>query len=177
MRKNGLLRKDVWNKNDEYRTPKYIIRPLIKYLKPNSTIWCPFDKEDSNYVKVFKENGFNVVFGHKDTGEDFFTYTPDCDYIISNPPFSLKMKILERLYSIGKPFAMLLPLTMLNYQVVGNFFLDKKIQLLIFDKKVSFNGKTSSFNSSYFCKDILPQDLLFYHLEHNNSNKHFNIDN
>lgn len=32
---------------------------------------------------------------------------PDCDYIISNPPYSLKGEVLKQLYEIGKPFAML----------------------------------------------------------------------
>ena len=81
--------------------------------------------------------------------------------------------MLERLYQIGKPFAMILPLTMLNYQEVGNFFLDKELQLLIVDKKVSFNGNTASFNNSYFCYKILPKDLMFCHLAHNNTGKNF----
>ncbi len=33
--------------NDEFYTPVYAIEPLIKYLKPGSTIWCPFDTEIS----------------------------------------------------------------------------------------------------------------------------------
>lgn len=64
-------------------------------------------------------------------------------------------------------------LTMLNYQEVGSFFLDKDIQLLIVDKKVSFDGHTASFNNSYYCYNMLPKDLMFEHLEHNNSNKYF----
>ena len=27
-----------FNKNDEYYTPEYAVIPIIKYLKPNSTI-------------------------------------------------------------------------------------------------------------------------------------------
>ena len=38
--------------NDEFYTPVYAIEPLIKYLKPGSTIWCPFDTEESNFVKI-----------------------------------------------------------------------------------------------------------------------------
>lgn len=38
--------------NDEFYTPVYAIEPLIKYLKLGSTIWCPFDTEESNFVKV-----------------------------------------------------------------------------------------------------------------------------
>lgn len=33
--------------------------------------------------------------------------TPNCDYIISNPPYSLKGDVIDRLFEIGKPFAML----------------------------------------------------------------------
>lgn len=42
------------NKNDEYFTPKYAVDPILKYLKPNSTIWCPFDKDISEYVRVLR---------------------------------------------------------------------------------------------------------------------------
>jgi len=56
---------------------------------------------------------------------------------------------------------------------MGNFFIDKNLQLLIVDKKVSFNGKTASFNSSYFCNNLLPNDLIFTHLENNNSGKYY----
>ena len=98
-----------FNKNDEYYTPAYAVEPIIKYLTPNSTIWCPFDKADSQYVKVFQQNNFNVVYGHIETGQDFFEVSvPDCDYIISNPPYSLKGMVFKKLYEIGKPFAMLI---------------------------------------------------------------------
>jgi hypothetical protein len=85
----------------------------------------------------------------------------------------LKLKVLDRLYRLNKPFGVLLGLPILNYQEVGEFFLGKKLQLLIVDKKVSFDGNTSSFNTSYFCNNILPQAIIFEHLENNNSNKHF----
>jgi transglutaminase/protease-like cytokinesis protein 3 len=56
---------------------------------------------------------------------------------------------------------------------VGEFFLNKELQLLIVDKKVSFDGNTASFNNSYFCYKMLPRDLIFTHLENNNSKRHF----
>lgn len=68
---------------------------------------------------------------------------------------------------------MICGLTILNYQEVGEFFLDKKLQLLIVDKKVSFDGNTASFNNSYFCYKMLPNDIIFTHLENNNSKKYF----
>lgn len=45
------------SKNDEFYTPYYAIEPLLKYIKPNSTIWCPFDTNDSQFVKVLKWGG------------------------------------------------------------------------------------------------------------------------
>ena len=43
--------------NDEFYTPLYAIKPIAKYIKPNSTIWCPFDIEQSNFVKYFQRGG------------------------------------------------------------------------------------------------------------------------
>ena len=60
------------SKNDEFYTPEYAITPILKYIKPNSTIWCPFDTEESLFVKVFRENGHNVICSHIGNGEDFF---------------------------------------------------------------------------------------------------------
>lgn len=50
-----------FKKNDEYYTPEYAVIPILKYLKPNSTIWCPFDTNESNFVKVLKANNFTVL--------------------------------------------------------------------------------------------------------------------
>ena len=160
-------------KQDEYYTPPLLVEPLLQYIPPGSIIWCPFDTAESEYVRILQKS-FTVVRGHINEGKDFFEYEPaNWDILISNPPFSRKLEVLERCYSFGKPFALLLGLPILNYQEVGNFFLNRPLQLLIFDKKVSFNGKTSAFNSSYFCSNFLPKDLSFYHLPHNNSGKHY----
>lgn len=164
-----------FNKKDEYYTPPILVKPILKYLKPKSTIWCPFDTEDSEFVIQLKEQGHKVIYSHIWYGQDFFSYEPTehYDYIISNPPFTKKLEVLKRLYELDKPFAMILGLPILNYQEVGEFFLNKPLQLLIVDKKVSFDGNTASFNNSYFCRDILPRDIIFEHLDNNNSKKHF----
>ena len=160
-----------FNEKDEYYTPPILVKPIIKYLKPNSTIWCPFDTKTSEFVILLKEQGHKVIYSHIWYGQDFFEYEPKehYDYIVSNPPFTKKLAVLDRLYKLGKPFAMVMGLPILNYQEVGEFFLDKELQLLIVDKKVSFDGNTASFNNSYFCRKVLPKDIIFEHLEHNNT--------
>lgn len=39
------------SKNDEFYTPEYAIKPILKYIEPHSVIWCPFDEEHSLFVK------------------------------------------------------------------------------------------------------------------------------
>jgi hypothetical protein len=159
---------------DEYYTPPILVEPILQYIKPNSVVWCPFDKFESEFVQQITKQGHKVIYGHIEEGYDFFEYEPPYyDCVVSNPPFTRKLEVLDRLYKLGKPFAMILGLPILNYQEVGEFFLDKELQLLIVDKKVSFDGNTASFNNSYFCSKFLPKDLIFKHLENNNSNKNY----
>lgn len=49
------------NPNDEFYTPNYAIEPLLKYIEQNATVWCPFDTEQSNFVKLLKNKGCNVI--------------------------------------------------------------------------------------------------------------------
>lgn len=162
-----------FNKNDEYFTPSYAIYPIIKHLKPNSTIWCPFDKEDSEYVKVFKKEGFKVIFGHIETGQDFFDVEiPKCDYIISNPPYSLKGDIFKRLYEIDIPFAMLI-----NFQGIFDhkqrfeMFKNNKVEMLWLSPRVNYikpnETKASGvpFQSGYLCSQIFEESLNFEYLD------------
>lgn len=69
---------------------------------------------------------------------------------------------------------MLTNIMCLNYQEIGNYFADNPCQMLIVDKRVSFNGNPSSFNSSYICgNNFLPKDLIFTHIKHNNALSNF----
>lgn len=169
------LKAGSFNKKDEYYTPEIIVYSIIDFLKIGSTIWWPFDTANSEFVTVFTGAWFNLIHSHIWEGKDFFIYEPSdpYDYIISNPPFTRKLDVLRRLYFLDKPFAMILGLPILNYQEIGAFFLNKNLKLLIFDKKVSFDGNTASFNCSYFCNCILPRGITFYHMPHNNTGKNF----
>lgn len=119
-------------KSDEWYTPAPAVEVLLPFLTEKSTIWCPFDLPESNYVKVFETAGHRVISTHIAKNEDFFNINvPECDYIISNPPYSKKDAILERLIEIDKPFAMLLNAAGL-YGSERRFTLlaDKPMQLL-----------------------------------------------
>ncbi len=111
-----------FNTDNEWYTFKSDVEKFIDFigLEPNiifnsllppyqRTIWCPFDKEDSAFVQVLKEKGFNVIHSHIDEGKDFYEYEPTehYDYIISNPPFQHKDKTMQRLIELKKPFALI----------------------------------------------------------------------
>lgn len=163
---------DVKNANDEYYTPNYAIEPIIKYLKPNATVWCPFDIEKSNYVKLLKTKGFNVVFSHINGGGSFFNYKPeqDFDYVISNPPYSLKYEVFKRLFEIGKPFAMLVGIVgLFENKKRFDMFRDNDFEIMYFDKRISYfknyeDQKPSlnpPFSSVYICSKMLPKQIVF----------------
>ena len=42
---------------DEYYTPRHAVEILLPYIPEHSKIWCPFDKEFSQYVQVFTAGG------------------------------------------------------------------------------------------------------------------------
>lgn len=166
------------NRNDEMYTPKILVDilkiPFERWLgNRKCVVWCPFDTEESEYVHFFKGyDNVEVVFSHRDAGQDFFEYEPEhWDISLSNPPFSRKLDVFKRLNELGKPWAMLSNIMCLNYQEIGYYFADHPVQMLIPDKRVSFDGNPSSFCSGYFCKDFLPSDLMFCHVKNNNAGR------
>lgn len=167
-----------FNVKDEYYTPPILARAILPYVPREWTVWCPFDTAHSEFVVALEAHGCRVLRSHIWEGRDFFAYEPSerYDAIISNPPFTRKLDVLRRLYAIGKPFAMVMGLPILNYQEIGGFFAEdggRDLQLLVVDKKVSFDGKTASFNNSFFCRRMLPRDIVFAHLPHNNTGENF----
>ncbi|HCI30086.1 MAG TPA: hypothetical protein DE117_07940 [Fervidobacterium sp.] len=174
------------NRNDNLCTPRILVECLKPYFDSflsrnyisvykKITVWCPFDKENSEYVIFFKELGCNVIYSHIDYGQNFFEYEPEENYdiIVSNPPFSRKLDVFKRCNELGKPWVMLSNIMCLNYMEIGNYFADNPVQMLIPDKRVSFDGNPSSFCSGYFCRNFLGRDLEFCHLPHCNSGKDF----
>lgn len=160
--------------SDECLTPRYVVEPIIKFLKAKGykKIWCPFDLDHSLYVRLLRDNGFDVVNTHIKSGGNFFEIDAasiDFDCIVSNPPFSFKDQILERLYAIGKPFAILLPQNSLQSKDRTPLFIKYGLEYLGFDRRACFytNDKLdeikfgNAFASAYFCKNVLPQNLMF----------------
>ena len=152
-------------KNDECWTPDYGVVPILEFIPKGKIVWCPFDTEGSEFVKQISR-GNPVVHSHIWEGKDFFEWEPEeWDIIVSNPPFQGKRKFFERALSFRKPFALLMTMAWMNEAAPVQLFEERGLQLLLFDKRIEYKqsnpkkvGKIT-FNSSYFCCDMLPRDI------------------
>jgi hypothetical protein len=151
-------------RSDEYWTPAYALGPLLPYLPTNRVIWeCAWGTGE--LARHLRAAGYRVV-GR--AGMDFLTWQPDqWDITVTNPPFSPKKKeaFLERAYSLGKPFAFLLPVAALGGSL-GRFYRRHGIELLVPDKRVNFYNDSelplgAAFPTAWFCWKVLPRQLVF----------------
>lgn len=160
MDSKKILYSQWWN--DECYTPAYWIEPILEFIKAWDIVWCPFDTEESEFVKQISKTN-KVIHSHIEDGKDFYLYEPKehWDCICSNPPFSWKRKIFERALSFWKPFALLMTNTWLNDSAPKQLFKEKDLQLLMFDKRIEYSwNKKITFSSSYFCLDFLPKQII-----------------
>ena len=98
------------SETDFYPTPPEVTEALLRAVgvrKP-AVIWEPACGE-MDMVAVLQNAGHTVIATDIKYGQDFLTMPlQECDWIITNPPFSASDKFIERCLEHGKPFALLL---------------------------------------------------------------------
>jgi len=156
---------------DEYYTPENAVNMILPYIKKGEykTIWCPFDKEESNFVKIFRSQGYPVTYGHIETGQDFFEYDrPQGDILVSNPPFSKRNAIFERLYEWDIPFALIMYFNgLFDSKRRTDMFCKHKVELLIPRGRMKFFHRDKgfldrpTFQSIYVCNHLLDKQIVF----------------
>ncbi len=121
---------------DRFQTPPYALDPILPHLKENEIryIWEPA-AGDRYIVSTLINNGFYVMESDILTGIDFlkpkdrpFALNPDV--IITNPPFSKKQHFLKRCYELNKPFALLMPSTMIATSAAIRLFDQYGIEII-----------------------------------------------
>ena len=98
------------SETDFYPTPSEVTEALLRFLGlPKTTvIWEPACGE-MDMVSAMQSAGYSVIATDLSYGQDFLTEPLlECDWIITNPPFSVSDKFIERCAKHGKPFALLL---------------------------------------------------------------------
>ena len=149
--------------SDNYATDKMGWEVIKDYIPKDKQIWAPFYC-DGKQKEYFKDMGFDII--HED--KDFFSYTPEYDIIVDNPPFSKMREICVKLKELDKPFILITPsITLLSkwYQLL---FKDHT-QAIVPLKRPTFTHLTSGkkgysppFGTCYMCyKMNLAKDLLF----------------
>lgn len=159
------------SKTDEWYTKEEAVYLIIPYLLRGGhrRILCPFDKEESNFVRVLTKEGFDVTCSHIETGTDFFDIENlrDYDAVVSNPPFSKRQKVLERLFEAGVPFAMIINFNgLFDCKARWRMFRDNSFEILIPSGRMSFfndesEGNSPNFQSVYVCKGLLDKQIEF----------------
>ena len=101
--------------NEAIKMVNYILENGI--VTHNQIIWLPFDNEFSNIYKALISRDYNVVMTNLENGQDFYIYEPErWDIIITNPPFSGRTKLMNRLMFFDKPFIILQGVQLFNNQ-------------------------------------------------------------
>ena len=136
--------------NDNWETPKEAYED-VRDLIVGKIIWDPFYSQ-GRAAAFLMEAGAKEVIHEK---RDAFDWSPECELIVTNPPFSIKKRCLAYLLSLGKPVLILLPLADLASvwfrEVVGahqySMFVPKKRYAFLKDGK---QMKGVSFPSVWF---------------------------
>lgn len=157
-------------RSDIFYTPPEAIRYITPYVPKHWKIWECADANEGNIVQTLRADGYDVVGTDILNGFDFLSPlmpAPDFDCILTNPPYSIKDQWLQRCYDIGKPFALLLPITALGEGERVSMYKKYGIQLLLPPGRINFGtpsgeGSGSWFYSAWFCHGLdFPQQINF----------------
>jgi hypothetical protein len=97
---------------DEWYTKQETVELMYQLLDPieGSSVMCPFDTDKSQFVQVGEAKGFEVYRNIRNWLDSEYEY----DYLITNPPFSIKDLVIEKILESGKPSAVILPIDSLG---------------------------------------------------------------
>ena len=158
-------KKQAFHNDDQYNTTPEIWEMISHLIPKDKILFEAFLKDNwsSKSAIILRDMGFNVV-GNPTI--DFFNELPEYDIIVSNPPYSMKKKIFQRLAVLDKPFILILPISTITKQFVKVLERDK-VQMIIPSKRMQFEkaGVELSrcwFDTCFLCyKMNLERDITF----------------
>ena len=130
-------------RTDEWYTDQDIVDKCLEILDApqGSTILCPFDSDESKFVQTLKAQGFKVIYGITDFIDSEQDY--ECDYIVTNPPFSIKDQVIERVFKYGKRTVLVLPLDTMGGKARRKLFKEYEFpQIYVPEARVSYYDQT-----------------------------------
>jgi len=155
---------------DDLQTPPAALGPLVPYLPRRGLIWEPACGS-GNLVRELSRRGFRVFGSDIMQGErfDFLSWTPrwldDVSAIVTNPPYSrgMKEKFIKRCYELGKPWALLMPITALGGSKREGLWREFGVQLIMLGGRIDFTGSGNCwYEVMWFTWGLnLPRDIIF----------------
>lgn len=158
---------------DRCYTPPYALDPLLPYLRPDWRVWESAAGGGHLYGALAQHVagviGTDIHGPHAEPPRDFFTYQPPAfDAIVTNPPYSIKFKWLERCYQLGKPFALLVPVETIGAQSAQKLMEVHGAELLLLNRRVNFimpraglSGGGAQFPVLWLCWKVLPAPIVY----------------
>lgn len=149
--------------SDEWYTPLEVVEFIKNNIDiSNKKIICPFDSQHSNFVKVFANSIHNI--------KDFMEKEYDYDICITNPPFSFKFDILERILKQEKECILVFPETAIFSVSFYNLLQKYKFNYKIYSPKqrIYFIDQNKNQNRPNFHSVILhiSKDFKFNEIIH-----------
>lgn len=160
--------------NNNYYTPETAMEYIHPHIKQFLRVWEPCC--GANHItRYLEKKGHTVIATDITMGEEynFFNYAPppeSYDIIVTNPPFQGKRRILERMYALEKPFAILMPTMALDSNPVRILLKkDPDWGIIMPPKTINYipaehadalsrtkhpKGTRSFFHSSWFCHNV-----------------------
>lgn len=139
---------------DDFQTEPAALDYLLPYLakverasqwQGQMFIWEPACGK-GNLVKRLRAEGYQVfasdikrqkeLYSVQDFLKNEMQHTYDC--IVTNPPFSIKEKFMGRCYQLGKPWALLMPITTFDSQERRKQMDTHGIEIILPDRRIKF---------------------------------------
>jgi len=141
--------------NDELATPVEALNPILPYLPPG-TAWDNAPGS-GRLILLLRAAGIEAVGV---PGDGLFNTPPPFDVLVTNPPYSKKSQFLQRAVKLGKPWAMLLPVTTLGVAKCQKWLGD--VDILFLRRRIDFTGgKAPWFAVCWISWGMLPERIMF----------------
>ena len=148
-------------KDDDYETPKSVLKDLIPFIEEYKVIYDPFYC-NGTVINEWYDLG-KMCFNEKKDAFDR-EHPENWDIMISNIPFSCKEKCVKLALELGKPFMLLMPIDALGSKWIKPYF--NELEFIIPNGRLSFlkEGKATNkcwFDTMWVCGKInLPQKIV-----------------